>query len=165
MKKKILIAVGLAMLMLLFISSAFAAHEHTFGDWVWPPGKMPTCQKKGQQERVCTQTGCSKHEYRPVNTVPHEFDPATCTKPKTCKFKCGTTLGSAPGHKFTIPANCVRKKTCSVCGATEGDLGNHIFSSATCIKKSTCIYCGYERGGYGAHKWVNYTCTVCGKHP
>lgn len=110
MKKKILIAVGLAMLMLLFISSAFAAHEHTFGDWVWSPGKMPTCQKKGQQERVCTQTGCSKHEYRPVNTVPHEFDPATCTKPKTCKFKCGTTSGSAPGHKFTIPANCVRKK-------------------------------------------------------
>lgn len=52
----------------------------------------------------------------PVHT--HSFSPATCTAPRTCS--CGATEGTAKGHNWK-DATYTAAKTCTTCGATEGD--------------------------------------------
>ena len=57
----------------------------------------------------------------------HKWQAATCTKPKTCSL-CGATEGNALGHKWQ-EATCTQPKTCSTCGETEGDVSpRHSFS-------------------------------------
>lgn len=55
----------------------------------------------------------------PVTEPPHthDFQPATCTAPKTCS--CGATEGTANGHRWE-EATYATPKMCSVCNATEG---------------------------------------------
>ena len=48
----------------------------------------------------------------------HNFNPATCTAPKTCS--CGATEGNANGHSWK-EATYSSPKTCTVCGTTEGN--------------------------------------------
>lgn len=157
--KKCIVCMMMVVMLLALTCSALAAHTHTFGPWEWE--KMPTCQEKGRQVRVCTQNNCSLHERRPVATVEHEYLAATCTKPKTCKFNCGTTVGSPLGHSY-LSATCVSPAKCWRCGVTTGDLGTHHYSSATCIKLATCRDCGITKGDYAPHI-IDSTgkCTVC----
>lgn len=49
----------------------------------------------------------------------HSWVDATCNAAKTCSV-CGATEGNALGHSW-VEANYQAPKTCSVCGATEGD--------------------------------------------
>ena len=73
----------------------------------------------------------------------HNWTDATCTTPKTCSV-CGAIEGEALGHSW-VDATYEAPKTCSVCGATEGE---------PLVKPSTCE-CGGKAKGIGDH--------VCGE--
>ena len=53
-------------------------------------------------------------------------------------------------------ANCTDPKTCTVCGATEGEnLGGHSGGQATCLARAKCEKCGKVYGAVGTH---NFDC-------
>lgn len=89
----------------------------------------------------------------------HDFAVATCTSPKTCTV-CGATEGEALGHDFA-PATCVSPKTCRVksCNATEGTPNGHNFAAATCTSPKTCTVCTATQGKAAGHNFVAATCT------
>ena len=82
---------------------------------------------------------------------PHDFSEADCDTPKTCS-KCGATEGDALGHKW-VEANCDTPKTCSVCGATEGDVLGHTPATDAAVAP-TCTESGLTEGSH---------CSVCGE--
>ena len=55
----------------------------------------------------------------------HSWKAATCTAAKTCST-CGATEGEALGHSWKA-ATCTAAKTCSTCGATEGEALGHSY--------------------------------------
>ena len=98
-----------------------------------------TCTEDGNKAYyVCS--GCSKwfedaagnveitdHSSVVIGNLGHDFAPATCTTPKTCKRDgCGATEGIALGHDWK-DATCTAPKTCKRdgCGATEGEPNGH----------------------------------------
>ncbi len=74
----------------------------------------------------------------------HEWQEATCTVAKTCSI-CGATDGDPLGHQW-VNATCTAPKTCSVCGETKGDLSSHKWVKATCTEAKTCSVCGVTDG-------------------
>ena len=74
----------------------------------------------------------------------HEWEDATCEKPKTCKL-CGITDGAPKGHEWEA-ANCYNPKTCIVCGKTDGEKNGHIWKEATYDSPKTCTVCGKTEG-------------------
>lgn len=68
----------------------------------------PSSSKPSSSSKIISST--------PVHT--HSFSPATCTTPRTCS--CGATEGTANGHDWK-DATYTSAKTCTTCGATEGD--------------------------------------------
>lgn len=82
----------------------------------------------------------------------HTFQEATCTQAKTCS-KCGATEGEALGHTFQ-EATCTQAKTCTRCGAAEGEALGHTFQEATCQAPKTCSRCGATEGEKLQHKYV-----------
>lgn len=56
-----------------------------------------TCIADGVDLYSCSR--CSDKYTKPVTSTGHSWNPATCTKPKTCKT-CGITEGNALGHKW-----------------------------------------------------------------
>ena len=87
----------------------------------------------------------------------HNFKDATCTEPKTCT-ECGATEGEPLGHAWA-DATCTEAKTCTICGATEGEPLGHVWADATCTKPRTCKVCGLTEGQPLGHEWVDATCT------
>ena len=84
----------------------------------------------------------------------HTWEEATCTTPKTCS-ECGATEGEALGHKWA-EATCTEAKTCSVCGETEGKALGHTWVEATCTEAKTCSECGATEGeplGHTVESW------------
>lgn len=98
-----------------------------------------TCTTDGNKAYyVCS--GCSKwfedatgsveitdHSSVVIEALRHDFAPATCTTPKTCKRDgCDATEGIALGHDWK-DATCTAPKTCQRdgCGATEGEPNGH----------------------------------------
>ena len=79
-------------------------------------------------------------------------------------ISCG---GGKCEHDFT-PANCASPKTCTLCGATEGEIGEHVWKS-DCVTPKTCEICGLTDGDAVGHDWSNKLCTedkeckVCGE--
>lgn len=159
MKKFLAFFLILATVILPIVSS-FAACNHIWSEWVISRNNPPTCQKTGTRVRTCTRNNCGSHEYQTVAKVPHDYKPATCTKPATCKFGCGATTGAPLGHAL-VEATCVSKRHCNRgdCNYTEGQLGPHKFSVATCIKASTCSVCGVTTGTLKPHNFTGATCT------
>ena len=93
----------------------------------------------------------------------HKWTDATCTDPKTCSV-CGATEGEALGHSWN-EATCTAPKTCSVCGATEGEALGHSWNDATCDTPKTCSVCGETEGEALGHSYDNEydaDCNVCG---
>lgn len=96
----------------------------------------------------------------------HSWSDASCTQAKTCSV-CGTTEGSASGHKFTA-ATCLEPQKCSVCGEMEGSALGHSFSAATCLELQKCSVCGETEGDISDHQWAPatydtpQTCNICG---
>lgn len=93
----------------------------------------------------------------------HEWTEATCTAPKTCS-KCGAAEGDALGHSWK-PADCVTAKTCSRCGLTEGSPLGHTWAEATCTAPKTCTVCSAMDGAPLEHTWDTeatlYTAPIC----
>ncbi|MBO5836451.1 MAG: leucine-rich repeat protein, partial [Oscillospiraceae bacterium] len=87
-----------------------------------------------------------------VRAVSHDFAPATCTAPKTCKV-CGTTEGTVAEHNYA-DATCTAPKTCKACGDVVGKALGHDYKNATCTEPQTCKRCGNTVGEALGH---NYT--------
>ncbi|MCR4685808.1 MAG: hypothetical protein K5649_10105 [Lachnospiraceae bacterium] len=97
----------------------------------------------------------------------HEWEEATCKKPKTCKI-CGETEGKPADHEW-IEATCTAPRTCSVCNKTEGEPLGHDWIEATCTEPKTCANCGETEGEPLGHDWTfatvdaPMTCVNCGE--
>ncbi len=87
----------------------------------------------------------------------HSWTEASCTEPKTCS-ECGATEGDALGHDWK-EATCTEPKTCSRCGATEGEALGHSWIDVTCTEPKTCSRCGATEGEALGHSWIDATCT------
>lgn len=87
----------------------------------------------------------------------HDFIPATCQTPKTCK-ECNKTEGKPIEHKW-VQANCLKPKTCTNCGLTEGDTLDHNWVEANCTTPKKCSTCDTTDGNALGHDWKNATCT------
>ena len=74
----------------------------------------------------------------------HDYQPVACDQPLTCTV-CGATEGEVIGHDFA-EATCTEPKTCKRCGATEGEALGHDLSEATCTEAPTCKRCGATEG-------------------
>ena len=85
----------------------------------------------------------------------HEWYAASCSAPKTCSL-CGATEGEALPHTWQ-EATCTTPKTCSVCKATEGSVAAHKWQEATCTTPKTCSVCKKVEGKVAAHKWQEAT--------
>lgn len=85
----------------------------------------------------------------------HSWTEASCTQPKTCS-ECGATEGEALGHEWK-EATCTEPKTCTRCGETEGAPLGHEWSEATCTEPKTCTRCGEKDGKPLGHLIDNWT--------
>jgi len=123
----------------------------------WYTGECADCAAcEHTYDNDCDAT-CNKcGETREV--AGHTWTDATCTTAKTCSV-CGATEGEANGHTWT-DATCTTAKTCSVCGATEGEANGHTWTAATCTTAKTCSVCGATEGEANGHTWTAATCTA-----
>ena len=72
----------------------------------------------------CGREGCEDADS--AKPIEHDFAPATCTEPATCKRGCGATEGEPLGHNMS-EANCLAPSTClNKCGLVEGDKDAHV---------------------------------------
>ena len=120
--------------------------------------KAPTCTETGVMTYTCSSCGVSYTEAIPV--IAHSYN-AVVTEPDcvnggyttyTCTV-CGDSYKgnytAALGHSW-IAADCDTAKTCSVCGATEGEALGHSYNAV--VTEPDCV-----NGGY-----TTYTCIACG---
>lgn len=93
----------------------------------------------------------------------HNWCEATCTAPRTCS-KCGATEGEPIGHLWE-EATCIVPKTCTKCGATEGEPDGHLWKEANCTYPATCTKCGEKTGtASGKHSRRQGICEYCGTY-
>ena len=85
----------------------------------------------------------------------HNFKEATCTAPKTCT-DCGATEGEALGHYY-LPATCLSPSKCFRCADEVGDVGSHDYIEATCTTPKTCRYCNEVVGTANGHNYERKT--------
>lgn len=128
--------------------------SHSWGSW--NEVIAPTYAEEGIASRVCSK--CDEMELKalPKNDHTHKWSKATCTAPKTCSV-CGATDGDALGHTWKA-ATCTAVKTCSVCKATEGEALGHDWADATCTAAKTCTRCKKTEGRSLGHSWQAATC-------
>ncbi|MBQ3202918.1 MAG: carbohydrate binding domain-containing protein [Clostridia bacterium] len=122
--------------------------------------KQPTCTEPGVKTYTC-YWGCGdsyteaieptgEHAYKAVVTEPDCVNGGYTTY--TCSACGDSYVGdytAALGHSW-IAADCDTAKTCSVCGATEGEALGHSYKAV--VTEPDCV-----NGGY-----TTYTCTACG---
>lgn len=85
----------------------------------------------------------------------HNFKEATCTAPKTCT-DCGATEGEALVHYY-LPATCLSPSKCFRCGDEVGEIGSHDYIEATCTTPKTCRYCNEVVGTANGHNYERKT--------
>lgn len=83
-------------------------------------------------------------------TCTHEWNEATCLEPKTCT-KCGAAEGEALGHTWS-EATCTEPKVCLLCGKTDGAARGHSVELSV-EQEATCTEQGSMTG----------ICSVCGE--
>jgi len=86
----------------------------------------------------------------------HVWADATCEVPRTCT-KCGATEGEKAEHQW-IDATCEKPKTCTVCGAFSGFSAGHQLDDTTCT--IVCTVCGYVDPASVEHEWVGPFCAA-----
>ena len=118
-----------------------------------PKDEKPSRQKKPAADRVRTAViaaalilaCCGIGIFGYLNCwFGHAWQAADCTTPKTCT-RCGATEGEALGHSWT-EATCTTPKTCTRCGATKGKARGHSWKEATYDAPKTCSVCGLTTG-------------------
>lgn len=109
--------------------------------------KEATCAEEGIKTFTCDK--CKDTYTEAIEKLAHTYADATCTAPKTCTV-CGATEGEATGHSFA-DATCGAAKTCTVCGATEGQALGHSFTQGKCAR------CGTAQPGYKALTSCDWT--------
>ena len=97
-------------------------------DYAAAETKAATCAEEGVTTYTCSK--CSDSYTEAIAKLEHTYADATCTAPKTCSA-CGATDGEAAGHTWS-DATCTAPKTCSGCSATEGEVTAHNFQNGTC---------------------------------
>ena len=136
--------------------------EHKYSSSVT---RQPTCSRVGEKTTVCS--ACGDTVLSDIAMLPHSWNAATCTTPKTCTT-CKRTEGSPLPHNYAA-ATCVVLKTCVDCGATTGSLAPHNYAPATCEEPMTCRVCQATTGSPRGHNWREATCSkpktcrTCGK--
>ncbi|MBQ9145461.1 MAG: hypothetical protein IJX70_03240, partial [Clostridia bacterium] len=129
---------------------------HTESEWI--VDKDATCAEAGSKHTECTVCGETVNTEVISATGEHTWNDATCTAPKTCSV-CGATDGEELGHTW-VDADCDTPKTCSVCGETEGEALGHAWVDADCDTPKTCSVCGETEGEALGHDWNDATCTA-----
>ena len=118
--------------------------------------KEATCTTPGAISYTCSV--CNEvHDVVTSDLAEHKYADATCTDPKTCTV-CGATDGEALGHTW-VDATCTDPKTCSVCQATEGEALGHTWVDATCTSPKTCSVCQTTEGPVAPHSYGDWTQT------
>lgn len=87
----------------------------------------------------------------------HDYAEADCNDPKTCT-KCGATEGEELGHDYA-EADCNAPKTCTRCGKTRGDALGHEWVGADCDNPEICSRCNVTGEAALGHSWVDADCT------
>ena len=114
-------------------------------------------------------TSCN--ECDEAREVSHNFVPADCDTPNTCTV-CGATEGEAEGHTpMADDGDCTTAVTCEKCDyiLTEAQ-AEHNFTEADCDTPKTCTVCGATEGEAKGHTpmaddgdcTTAVTCTECG---
>ena len=100
-----------------------SALGHSMGEWTQT--KAPTCTAEGSEKRVCTRTGCTYSETRPVAALGHAWNSGVITTSPTCEgagvktytcTRCGATKTesvSATGHTWNTAYTTDRQPTCT----------------------------------------------------
>ena len=140
----------------------YVATGHNYKTFV---SKEPTCTEGGRLSQQCQTCGFSNaekfdplgHEYlltddcnesavcqrcnaMSTENIGHDYAPATCTEPATCRREgCGATSGEPLGHDMA-DANCTVASTCTVCGHTEGVKLPHVINHKY-VKSTLTYYC------------------------
>ncbi len=105
---------------------------HTYDEGVVT--EQPSCTEEGKKTQTCTECGGTTSAEVPA--LGHDWENATCKKPKTC----------------------------FVCKATEGESGECSYKKATCTEPETCSGCGKSKGSaLGCETGTDGCCIRCGK--
>ncbi len=121
-----------------------------------------TCGKAGSYDIVtyCTNEFCNAVISRETITIPatgnHSWSDATCTAPKTCSV-CGATEGNALAHTEVVDAAVA--PTCTETGLTEG---KHCSVCNTVLVAQTVVAAKGHTPGAEATCTAPQTCTICG---
>ena len=144
--------------------------EHTH-KWVAATCKAPkTCKTCGE-----TEGKALAHTEKTVEAVPATCTEDGLTEGKVCSV-CNTVIKAqevVPAGHTWVDADCDTPKTCSVCGATEGEALGHDWADATTEAPKTCKVCGATEGdplppAVCEHDWSDAdcdtpkTCSKCG---
>ena len=173
MKRKLIVALGLAVIMALSVICLVACetsdneHVHTWAtEW---------SHDGAEHWHACGVDGCDERN----EVAAHSGGTATCKTKAKCAL-CGGEYGELNGEnhestEFTYTANNddTHKKAYKCCGATVEASEACSGGTATCVAKAVCAHCGAEYGELSdAHVWATewshndtnhwHSCTVEG---
>ena len=148
------------------------------------PAQSASCTNAGLSEgKKCSVSGeVIVAQIKTSEPLGHDYAEATVTKKADCEHsgestqtckRCGdkkVNTIAATGHSWNN-ATCTTKKTCTVCGKTEGELAAHSYTKnttgASCTQNGkavyTCSVCGHsyeETISATGHSWKEATCTT-----
>lgn len=142
MKKTLLLLLALSMLFVLVACKSEQLQDNATcwscgGTIAAPAAFCEHCGVSLKETSPETNNGTTEATQTPTNestACVHTWQDATCTVPKTCS-KCGATEGQTAAHQW-IDATCSAPKTCSVCGQTTGNIGQHTYND-----QGKCVNC------------------------
>lgn len=124
----------------------YRAIDATGHDYFLDGGVDARCETDGEETYICVK--CGDKDVKTIPATGHTWADATCTEPKTCTV-CGATEGEALGHSYKVSK---KPPTCTVDGS----------NTYTCLR---CRYSYTETVPAPGHvaDTVSGKCIVCGK--
>lgn len=101
----------------------------------------PTCTEAGLKRYQCNN--CTYYKDENLDAAGHDYAPATCTEPETCKI-CRATYGNPLGHSFSGYEKDGEKhwQKCSVCRfETEKETHTYVWESGNGQYWKKCTVC------------------------